>query len=107
VRVVNAERSWYTHARRYRQGSLSTQDALNVFYAKTYGRVLLAGDKPLRACCEAEGVEVHGSLWLVEQAHRQSLVPAPELCRWLRVWPTLGRRLPPLESQRLSRLLGC
>lgn len=107
VRVVAAELGWYASARRYRQGPLSTQDALNVFYAKTYGRVLLAGDKPLRACCEAEGIEVHSSLWLVEQAHAQSLVHPNELCRWLRLWPTLGRHLPPPELRHLIKLLGC
>lgn len=106
VRVVEAERSWYASARRYRRGPLSTQDTLNVFYAKTYGRVL-TGNKPLRACSEAEGVAVHGSLWLVEQAYAQSLVPIHELCRWLRVWPTLGLHPSTPELRHLTRLLGC
>ena len=107
VTVIPTQASWVGAARTYRSMELSVQDRLNLHYAKTYGRVLLAGDKPLRERCGIEGVEVHGSLWLVEQAFRQSLVEANELCRWLEVWPTLGRRLPPSEIQQLTKLLGC
>lgn len=107
VTVIPTQASWVGAARAYRSLDLSVQDRLNLFYAKTYGRVLLAGDKPLRDRCQTEGVEVHGSLWLVEQALRKSLVSAEDLCRWLEVWPTLGRRLPLPELQRLAKLLGC
>ena len=107
VSVVSTQASWVGAARRYKSAGLSLQDRLNFIYAKTYSRVLLAGDKPLREHCEAEGVEVHGSLWLVERAREQALVAEAELCRWLRVWPTLGRRLPTTELRRLARMLGC
>lgn len=107
VTVVPTQATWVNAARAYRSAELSGQDRLNLYYAKTYGRTLLAGDKPLRDRCGVEGVEVHGSLWLVEQAFGQSLIPAGELCRWLGVWPSLGRRLPVPELRRLSALLGC
>ena len=107
VSVVSTEASWIGAAGRYKSAGLSLRDRLNLYYAKAYGRVLLAGDKPLRERCEAEGVEVHGSLWLVERACEHALVAEAELCRWIRVWPTLGRRLPASELRRLSRRLGC
>jgi hypothetical protein len=107
VSVIATEASWVRGARAYKAAGLSVQDRLNLFYAKTYGRILLAGDKPLRNRCAVEGVEVHGSLWLVEQALAGSLVPPRELCRWLEVWPTLGRRLPEVELRQLAQRLGC
>lgn len=107
VTVIPTQANWVSAARAYRSAELSGQDRLNLYYAKTYGRILLAGDKPLRDRCGIEGVEVHGSLWLVEQAFGQSLVSAGELCRWLEVWPPLGRRFPAAELRRLSKLLQC
>lgn len=107
VSVITTEASWVGAARAYKAAELSVQDRLNLFYAKTYGRILLAGDMPLRNRCAAEGVEVHGSLWLVEQAFVGSLVAPIELCRWLEVWPTLGRRLPEAELRQLAQRLGC
>lgn len=107
VTVVPTQASWLTAARAYRSAELSSQDRLNLYYAKTYGRVLLAGDKPLRDRCGLEGIEVHGSLWLVERAFSRSLMSAGELCRWLEVWPSLGRRLPAADLRRLADLLRC
>lgn len=107
VTVVTTQASWVAAATAYKSGELSVRDRLNLHYAKTYQRVLLAGDLPLRERCSKEGVEVHGSLWLVEQAFTLGLVTAKELCQWVNVWPTLGRRLPAGELRRLARLLGC
>jgi hypothetical protein len=107
VTVVTTKPGWLVAARAYRSAELSDRDRLNLYYAKTYQRILLAGDLPLRERCTKEGVEVHGSLWLIEQAFTLRLIKPDELCRWLRVWPTLGRRLPSAEMRRLARLLGC
>jgi hypothetical protein len=107
ITVVETEAAWISAARVYRTPELSTEDVLNLYYAKIFGRVLLAGDKPLRDQCEIRGVEVHGSIWLVEEALTRNLVAPDELCRWLKVWPSLGRRLPAPEIKRLRGLLGC
>lgn len=107
VAVIPTQAAWLVSARAYKSAELSERDQLNLYYAKTYQRVLLAGDLPLRERCAREGVEVHGSLWLVERAFTLGLVTAQELCRWLRAWPALGRRLPPTELRRLARKLGC
>lgn len=107
VTVIQTEASWVSAARVYKSADLSTRDRLNLYYAKSFERVLLAGDRPLRERCDREGVEVHGSLWLVEQAFTKGFVEAGELCRWLEVWPTLDRRLPIQGLKRLAKLLGC
>lgn len=107
VKVIETEAPWVAEARVYRSADLSTRDRLNLYYAKRFERILLAGDRPLRERCDREGVEVHGSLWLVEQAFAKGFAEAGDLCRWLEVWPTLDRRLPIQGLKRLARLLGC
>ena len=103
--IVPTELSWIAASRAYHVPGLSDADTLGLYYALTHVRVLLAGDRKLRTSAEAVGIEVHGSLWLVEELHAQGLVPLAELVRWLDEWPRLGRRLPPREVARLrSRL---
>lgn len=107
ITVVETQPDWVSAARTYRSADLSRQDTLNLHYAKTYDRVLLATDKPLRERCVREGVEVRGTLWLVAEALEKSLVAPEQLCRWLRLWPTLGSRLPKEEVKRLKNELEC
>lgn len=105
--IVTTEVSWVAAAQPYRVPGLSDADTLGLYYALTFGRVLLAGDRKLRNSADAIHVDVHGSLWLVEELHRNSLVSPTDLIRWLDEWPRLGRRLPPREVARLrSQLAG-
>jgi hypothetical protein len=104
--VVTTERQWVAASLAYRVPGLSVPDAINVYYALTFGRVLLAGDRKLRNCADTANVEVHGSLWLVEQLDAQGLVPPAELIRWLDAWPRLGRRLPTRETAQLRARLA-
>ena len=83
------------------------QDRQCLLYARDQRRVLLTGDRFLREAAQREQVACHGSVWLVEEAHRRSLILPPELCRWLREWPLRSRRLPKAELERLSALLRC
>ncbi|MBC7964185.1 MAG: hypothetical protein H7Y05_14725 [Steroidobacteraceae bacterium] len=80
-----------------RRGGVSTIDMMTLCHAREHGHTVLAGDRPLRERCAEEGVEFRGSIWIVEEAHRQRLLEAVELMRWLTVWPTVGRRLPAEE----------
>ena len=107
VRVVTTEESWIHASGRYQSAALSEQDRLNLHYAKEFGRLLLATGAALRRRSEEFGVEVHGTLWLVEEALQRALVPPADLCSWLKVWPSLGSRLPAVETRRLVKLLGC
>lgn len=87
--------------------NLSLQDRQCLLYARGQSRILITGDLHLREAAKRESVPFHGSVWLVEEAHRQGLVHADELCRWLAVWPLQSRRLPRTELVRLQALLGC
>jgi hypothetical protein len=107
VQVVTTQATWVEAASGYKSAALSLPDRLNLHYAKTFDRLLLATDNPLRKRCEREGVKVHGSLWLVEEAFKRSLVRPGELCHWLELWHTVGSRLPPQEKRHLESMLGC
>ncbi len=107
IKVVKAEASWRTESSRFRSAALSVVDTLNLYYAHSRGRILLGADKALRTRAEREGVEVHGSLWVVEEALSRGLRSAADLCDWLARWSTIGSRLPAPEVGRLRLLLGC
>jgi hypothetical protein len=105
--VIEVKQDLVEEVQRQRRGELSFNDMLTVCYARREKRVVLAGDWPMRDRCDREGVEYRGTIWIVEEMHRRRLVTASELCRWLSVWPTVGRRLPSAEIERLRALLGC
>ncbi|MGE5483848.1 MAG: hypothetical protein ACM3X4_02385 [Ignavibacteriales bacterium] len=107
ISVIRSQTEWLFEALALKTDALSAQDSLNLFYARTFGRTLLTNEKALRQMCERLCVRAHGTLWLIEQAFTGNLLPAAELCRWLRALPEFGRRLPRTETHRLSRLLGC
>ena len=107
ITVVETDVSWVGAAQAFRRPALSVPDALNLYYARSRNRVLMAGDRPLREAAQEVDVEVHGTIWLVEQLASRRLVDASELCVWLDRWPASGRRLPARELGRLRRELGC
>ena len=53
---------------------LSTFDAIAMSISKVREIVLLTGDKALRNAAEAEGVEVHGLLWITDQLLDSNLI---------------------------------
>ena len=107
IEIVTSDMTWASPARQMMNGKLSFQDALCLFYAKNQGRVLLSGDRPLRNRCEEEGVEYRGAIWVVQEVYERGLLPPEELCRWIRTWPLLERRLPKAELDRLKDVLNC
>lgn len=86
---------------------LSLQDRQCLLYARDQKRTLLTGDQFLRTAAQREQVNCHGSVWLVEEAHRQSLISPTDLCRWLTQWPLQRRRIPKPDLSRLKNLLNC
>jgi hypothetical protein len=107
IRVVSTELAWAAPARLLMNGQLSFPDALCLYYAKHHGRVLLSGDRPLRNRCVAEGVDYRGVIWIVHEAHARELIQPQELCRWIKTWPLMDRRLPVDELEKLRRELNC
>jgi len=107
ISQIQTDVAWVKAAARYRKGNLSVPDALNIFYAKTFGCTLLTNEKPMRLVCQQELIIVHGTLWIIEAAYQQCLVPNEELCQWLLILSKLDRRLPVLEIANLRQKLGC
>jgi len=105
ITVIETSFDLASRASNLRRGGVSTIDMMTLCYAKGHNRVVLAGDRPLRERCEVEGVEFRGSIWIVEEAHKHRLAAPVELLRWLSVWPTVGRRLPMEELERLKQIL--
>lgn len=105
--VVETDLEIERGSRALRTDQLSMEDGMNLYYASTRKRVLLAGDLPLRTRASEVGVEVHGSIWLVDRIVERGLADPDDVCRWLERWPVVGRRLPSTELHRVRRMLGC
>lgn len=105
ITVVESAAELAIKAGTLRRGGVSTIDMMTLCHAKEHGHTVLAGDRPLRDRCAEEGVAIRGSIWIVEEVHRRGLLSAEELYRWLLVWPTVGRRLPAAELERVRNFL--
>jgi hypothetical protein len=53
------------------QRRLTVPDSFALALAKLNGWTLLTGDGPLRELAQAEGVDCHGVLWLLDEFERQ------------------------------------
>jgi len=107
IQTVIVTQEWAFLARSYQQGALSFQDALCLYYAKTYQRLLLTNEKPLRNFCQEQQVPVHGTLWVIQSVYERQLLDAAILCEWLAILSRHNRRLPKAEVSVLRQLLGC
>lgn len=58
------------------------------------GCPLLTGDRDLRNAAKSEGVEVHGTLWLVEQMIHSELIDQKQAKNCFESMKIRGRRLP-------------
>ena len=72
----------------------SRVDLFALALARSEKAVLLTGDRHLREAAEGEGVEVHGTLWLIDLMIRESLLSPEEADRRLQQARDQGRRLP-------------
>ncbi|NJL99715.1 MAG: PIN domain-containing protein [Synechococcaceae cyanobacterium SM2_3_2] len=107
IKQVTTQSAWLQLSQSYRQGPLSQQDALCCYYAKTFDRMLLTNEKPLRTRCQREGIPYHGILWVIREAHSKQLASNPTLCEWLHILQTQGSRMPKQELLDLRTILGC
>lgn len=107
IQTVVVTQEWAFLARSYQQGPLSFQDALCLYYAKTYQRLLLTNEKPLRNLCQEQQVPVHGTLWVIQSVYERQLLDAAILCEWLSILSRHNRRLPKAEVRVLRQTLGC
>ena len=81
----------------HRYPALSLNDCFALVMAETTeNAVLLTGDRRLRRVAEQQGVEVHGILWILDQAYEQGAVDVA----------TLHAALLVLANDPLTRLPG-
>jgi hypothetical protein len=90
---------------RQRQPALSLPDTFALALAKTGGFILLTGDQLLRALAEAEAVECHGVLWVLDRMQEAGATAIAHLYNGLQAIAGHPRcRLPKREVQhRLER----
>lgn len=73
---------------------LSLEDCSVWDFAETHQAILLTGDGLLRKTALKAGLEVHGSLWLLDQMIDQQLLEEAEACKKLRELMKMNPRLP-------------
>ena len=74
--------------------SLSLEDCSVWRIAGQLEAILLTGDGALRKKAAAAGLEVHGSLWLLDELVNQSLIKLPDACVALQGLMKKNPRLP-------------
>ena len=104
---IEVTMDWLLSSQQYHKGELSFQDALCLYYAKIFDRVLITNDKPLRKASQHQGIEIHGTLWIIRQAYEQKISSSNELCEWISTLVKLDRRMPLQEVGKLRDLMGC
>lgn len=83
----------------------STNDIFALALARERLWPLLSGDRRLREAAHAEGVEVHGTLWLVERMIYSNTITLAQAEYGFNVMRDGGRRLPWAEvTEMLTRL---
>ena len=83
---------------------ISVQDAFALVLAeRPPRRVLLTGEKRLRALAEQRGVEVHGTLWLLERMIEAGALSPTLAADALERMLECGRRLPVERGRELMR----
>lgn len=107
VTIVPLRDEWGTAIRDARSGGLSLPDATCLHYARSYGRTVLTSERALRRRCQQEGVDVHGSLWVVRQLHERGGCAPDLMCAWLESWLEDDARLPQDALNEIQVLLGC
>jgi predicted nucleic acid-binding protein len=85
---------------RARYPALSVADAAILAMAKARGMVLLTSDRRLRNAAVREGVETHGSLWVLDLLWKDGLIGFRRYTRALRMMQEAGRRLPRAEIEK-------
>lgn len=81
----------------------SPQDLSALVLARAEGLVLVTGDRALREAAETEGVEVHGTLWLLDRMVASGAVTEREAAAGLKAMMQAARRLPKDEVERRLR----
>lgn len=86
---------------------LSPVDSLLLYYSRGEQRTLLTNEEPMRLACGSEGVEVHGTLWLIREYFERSIADKEKLCAGIDELIKHDRRTPVKLVKELRALLQC
>lgn len=95
----------YVEEVRARHVAPSTNDFFALALARFQSWPLLTGDSKLRQVAEIEGVEVHGTIWLIERMVIEKVISLHRAEQCFRLMRENGRRLPWAEADALLRKL--
>ena len=83
---------------------VSTNDLFALVLAQAMGTTLLTGDSDLRTVARGEGVDVHGTLWVLDRMVELAIVTPTRAADALEAMLEAGRWLPRGESvERIDR----
>jgi predicted nucleic acid-binding protein len=79
-------------------------DKALIFKADMFKSILLTGDKTLRKAAENKGLEVHGSIWVIDEMHRLKVIDEAHLFSTFEKLKRSNPRLPQDElDKRINR----
>lgn len=105
IKSLSGESIARAMALRQRYTGPSTNDLFAFELARECQCPLLTGDMALRKAAESEGVELRGTLWLVEQLVRQRIITVTVAHNAYRKMRDAGSRLPwPMVEKQIRRL---
>lgn len=84
---------------RGKYSALSMEDISVMVLARHTGAVLLSGDGPLRTVARREGVEVHGSLWVLDRLVAGGILSPQRAAGAIEMMRQNGSRLPEEECE--------
>lgn len=90
---------------KYRRLGASINDLLALALARQEKCPILTGDLLLRTAAQEEGVDMHGTLWLIEQMVNGRVITVRQAEAAYTKMRDAGRRLPWDEVERQLRLL--
>lgn len=104
VEAFNGEAVRQLYNLRIAHNNSSLADVSCYLLAKNTGYPLLTGDGHLRRQAKADGLRVHGALWLLDSLLEHDIIPTHDAATALDLMLVQGARLPKEECQsRLSR----
>lgn len=82
---------------------LSLTDCSVWHFAETHNAILLTGDGRLRKTTQKAGLDVHGSLWLLDELLGQGIISRQRACHALKALMSVNSRLPQGECEKRLR----
>ena len=101
VKSLTAESVKKTESLNYKYPRPSVMDHSALALACQEKCPLLTGDKDLRAAAKSEGVEVHGTVWIIEELLKQKLIMQAQARSSFDSMKAKGSRLPWIDIEKL------